>query len=311
MGAVATVSASLCVRCGRPTPDGYACSSCANRAGGHLHDIADMAGAARDVAHGFARRGPGGSGTDPRLPLNLAATQRLDAVQNMLTGWARHVGTERGVGIPFAGGALHLDQVVLVAQWLPGHVEWIRHRKECDEFLADVEACARIVAGIARGPASQRYLGPCGAPTWCDVTTFDRPPGSDVVEGAPCPGDIYAREGAQHGACRTCGATVGVEDRRAWLDAEVRSHAFRASQIAEAYGVNVNTIRSWAARGQLKSYWRTEGGIVAEWTEPREGEMRERLHYVGDVLDLAAADAARRATEQAKRARRVEARRAG
>jgi hypothetical protein len=284
------MTANLCVRCSRPTPDGYACSSCANRAGGHLHDIADMAGAARDVAHGFARRGVNSGGSDPRLPLNLAATQRLDAVQNMLTGWARHVGTERGVGIPFAGGAPHLDQVVLVAQWLPGHIEWIRHRPEADEFLADVEACARIVAGIARGPASQRYLGPCGAPKLLDVITIEQ-------QLDTCDGDIYAREGAQHGACRTCGATVGVADRRAWLDAEVRSHAFRASQIAEAYGVNVDTIRSWYARGQLANHGTDADG--------------KPLFNIGDVLDLAAASAARRATEQAKRARRVEARRAG
>jgi hypothetical protein len=175
------------------------------------------------------------------------------------------------------------DPIATVAAWLAGHVEWMRHRPECDEFMADVEACARIVAGIARGPASQRYLGPCGVlcEPWTDENGKPR---------TDCPGDIYAREGAQHGACRTCGATVGVEDRRAWLDAEVRSHAFRAVEIAQAYGVNVNTIRSWAARGQLV---------------PHGHDADDRpLFNVGDVLDLAAADAARRATEQAKRAAR-------
>jgi hypothetical protein len=94
------VTANLCVRCDRPTPDGYACSSCAHRAGGQLHDIADMAPAARDVAHGFARRGVNGGGSDPRLPLNLAATQRLDAVQNTLATWARHIAETRGVPLP-------------------------------------------------------------------------------------------------------------------------------------------------------------------------------------------------------------------
>jgi hypothetical protein len=181
------------------------------------------------------------------------------------------------------------DPIATVAAWLAGHVEWMRHRPECDEFMADVEACARIVAGIARGPASQRYLGPCGAqqpPTEYGIA-------QGFSDGGCCVGDIYAREGAQRGACRTCGATVGVEDRRAWLDAEVRSHAFRAVEIAQAYGVNANTIRSWAARGQLVPHGHDSDG--------------RPLFNVGDVLDLAAADAARRATEQAKRARRATA----
>jgi hypothetical protein len=94
------MTANLCVRCGRPTPDGYGCSSCARRGTDQLHTIADMTPAARDVAHGMARRGPGGSGGDPRLPLNLAATQRLDAVQSTLTTWARLICDERGVSLP-------------------------------------------------------------------------------------------------------------------------------------------------------------------------------------------------------------------
>jgi hypothetical protein len=181
------------------------------------------------------------------------------------------------------------DPIISLAEFLAGHLEWVRHKPFADEFMADIDACWRVVRSLATGPASQRYLGPCGA--------FQVDDTESGYEGPACPGDIYAREGAQHGACRTCGATVGVDDRRAWLDAEVRSHAFRAVEIAQAYGVNVNTIRSWASRGQLV---------------PHGHDSDERpLFNVGDVLDLAAADAARRATEQAKRARRVEARRAG
>jgi hypothetical protein len=75
------VSENPCVRCGRPTPDGYACSNCAYRAGDQLHDIADMTPAARDIAHGFAHRGTGGSSGKPgsRLPFDLGATAKLDA----------------------------------------------------------------------------------------------------------------------------------------------------------------------------------------------------------------------------------------
>lgn len=281
---------TTCVRCGRPMADqAYADSACAYRAGDQLHAIADMVPAARDVAHGFARRGPtGNGGSEARLPLNLGATQRLDSVQNTLTTWARHVVETRGVALKGVGP----DPIVHAAHYLAGNVEWVRHNPAAEEFLADVEACARVVAGIARGPASQRYLGPCGAPTWCDVTGIGKEPGSELVEGAPCDGDVYCREGAQHGACRTCGAEVSTRERQAWLDGEVRARAFRASEIEDAFGIKANLIRQWATPAR---------GLVDVHGQDREGRA---LYLLSHVLDVAAAQAAKRAEAQAKRARR-------
>lgn len=289
-----------CVRCGRPTADGYADNGCANRATTNLAAIIDLAPDARLVAAGLVRRGGGSSGGKPasRPPLNDAATDALGEVQNTLTTLARDIAETRGLHQPRALGQ---DPVVVAARWLGQQVEWLRHAVDGTEPYAvraydEIEACAGRLRGMVNGPAEQRYLGPCGAPTRVDVTTFDQLPGSQLVDAAPCEGDVYARGGAKHGTCRTCGATVATDERRAWLDGEVRGHAFRASQIAGAYGVNVNTIRSWHARGQL----------VAHGHDP-DGRP---LFNVGDVLDLAAADAARRAGEQAKRARRAAAREA-
>lgn len=112
-----------------------------------------------------------------------------------------------------------------------------------------------------------------------------------------CDGDVYAKPGSQYGECRACGTRYDVEDRRAWLDAEVRSRAFRAAHIADAYGISADTIRSWAGRGQLLAHG-TE-------TDVKTGKQVP-LYNVGDVLDLAATVAARRAEGQAKRARRRE-----
>jgi uncharacterized protein YjcR len=109
-----------------------------------------------------------------------------------------------------------------------------------------------------------------------------------------CEGDVYARDGAASGRCRTCGAEVDTAERQAWLDAEVRSRAFRAAHIAEAYGIRPNTIRKWAERGKL----------TAHGTD-RDGRP---LYNVGDVLDLAVADAARRETRRNERERRDAAR---
>ena len=281
-----------CVSCGRPMADqAYACSSCAYRAGDRLHTIVDITPAARNIAHGFARHGTGsGGGGKPgsRLPFDLGATAKLDGVQNELTGWVRHIAEERGLAAPRPVD-LGDDVLVLAASWLAGHVEWMRHRQEAGEFLADVGAAVRVVSGIARGPASQRYLGPCGAPSWTENLGGEA--GCRELEGPPCEGDMYAREGAQHGTCRTCGATVSTSERQAWLDGEVRSSAFRASQIAAAYGVSVKTIRTWAARGQ-----------IAEHGRDREDRP---LYNVGEVLDLFRALAVRRAEDQAKQARRT------
>jgi hypothetical protein len=199
------------------------------------------------------------------------------------------------------------DPIAKLALWLAGHVEWWRHRPEADEFLSDVEACLRIVRGLARGPSEQRYLGPCGADLG---DMFGRGCGGDVFEYAPpadsvCAGDVYAHRGAQRGACTTCGAHVATAERQAWLNELARSHAFTDRQIADAYPqLNVKTIRSWRDRGKLKTYYRNDQGIVVEWADPPDGVEREKLHYVGDVLDLAAADAARRETDRSTRARR-------
>lgn len=181
------------------------------------------------------------------------------------------------------------DPIAKLAQFLAGHVDWIRHKQFADEFIRDVEACHRVIRSIARGPSEQKYLGLCGAPSWTENLGGES--GMRELEGPPCEGDVYTYRGAKTGRCKTCGAQVNTTEREAWLDSEVRQHVFRASEIANAYSVKVNTIRSWHARGQLANH-----GTDAEGRP---------LFNVGEVLDLAAADAARRATEQAKRARRA------
>lgn len=280
-----------CFRCARPLADGsYCCDRCAAQTAQKLAEIAEVAPAARDVANGLSRSSQGGATGKPgsRLPLDLTAMAKLDGVQNTLTGWARLVAEERGRGIPVAYAPD--DQVVRCANWLTEQVEWIRHRDFADEFLTDVEACRRIVRGIVRGPADQRYLGPCGA----DVVRAEIVGDQWESEIVACDGDVYVRGDARTGRCKTCGAEVDRGDREAWLDGEVREHAFTAREIADAYGINVKTIRSWHERGQL-----------AQHGSDRDGRP---LHNVGDVLDLAAADAARRETNRAERARRVAAR---
>jgi len=313
----------------RQTENGYSCARCASLAAQNLESVAEVALAVSDAANrlssGSGGGGPGKPGS--QLPLDLGARSRLDRVTASLNGWARHVAEERGVHLPEAPTPVTpppgplcrtryecthdsckamRDQeqappmLAVVARWLVGHLDWLAHRPEVDEVFADFAACARVLSGVVRAPRESRYLGPCGSTVGWDDD------GNEYERDEPCKGSVFVPLGGGTGTCRTCKARWPADDRQKWLDGEVRAAAFTARDIADAHGVNVKTIRTWANRGQLASYWRTETGIVAAWTDPPDGETRERLHYVGDVLDLAAADKARLAGDQAKRARRKE-----
>lgn len=283
------MTAATCVRCAsRLDGSAYACRSCADRAERQLAEIVDITPAARDVAHGQSRRGTGGGSSGKpgsRLPIDLRSSARLDAVQRELTKWVDRIGTERGITRPWFSA--HGDEITTAAAWLTGHLEWIRHRSDADEYLTDVDACARVIRGIARGPVDQRYLGPCGAL----ILPQSDQGGSEVGRDTPeCSGDVYGPQGGSTGSCRTCGAQVSQHERRAWLDEQTRDRAYRASEIEDAHKVKAHTIRMWAARG-----------LVAEHGRDRLGRP---LYLLGDVLDLAAAMAKRRAETEAKRLRR-------
>lgn len=332
------MSEPICVRCARPLADGaYACDRCASQAAQKLAEIAETCPAARDVANGLSRRSQGGGSGKPgsRLPLDLTATSKLDGISATLTTWARHVSESRGIALPEPpielpgaligplcrtryecthdsckimrdGDEWGWDAIEVSARFLGDHLEWWRHRDEADEFLTDVDACLRVVRGIARGPAEQRYLGPCGATLKFEgcigrsdglcLSMTDGGYRCDEGEcvqarSTECDGDVYGRAGATTGSCRACGAQVDQGERRAWLDDEVRQRAFTAREIGDAYGINVKTIRSWHERGHL-----------AQHGEDREGRP---LHNVGDVLDLYVADKTRREEARAVRERRA------
>lgn len=185
------------------------------------------------------------------------------------------------------------DRIAVLARFLAANLGWLVHRSEIDEFAGDVGDCAGRLRGMVNGPSEQRFLGPCGAELVEDITSIGEDGGEGIrtYRESVCEGDVYGPRGGRTGRCRTCEAEVAQVDRRAWLDGEVRAHAFRAAEIAGAYGVNVKTIRTWAARGQLLEHGRDRDD--------------HPLFMVGDVLDLAAADAARRETNRAKRERRL------
>ncbi len=182
------------------------------------------------------------------------------------------------------------DRIAVLARFLAANLGWMRHRGELDEFARDVGETAGRMRSLVDGRAEQKYLGPCRAVHSFDATEMQQRPGEGTFD-VECPGDVYAFRGASNGRCRLCGAEWSTRDREAWLDGEVRDRAFRASEIASAYGLKANTIRVWHARGRLHEV-------------SRDREDRP-LFNVGDVLDLAEADAIRRHEAAVKRERRA------
>ena len=109
------MTAQPCVRCERPTLDGYACSGCADRAAAQLAEIRELTPAARDVAYGIVRRSAGGNGSGKpgsRSPGNDDAMDTLDEVQDRLTTLARDIAEMRGLEILPDGSSRPLSVAV-------------------------------------------------------------------------------------------------------------------------------------------------------------------------------------------------------
>jgi hypothetical protein len=278
---------NICVcGCGRVLIDGYAHHHCMERTREHLATIGELLPVALDVAYGQTARsqtGGSGGGAEPRLELSLAAKARLDAVGNALTTWARHVAEERGVPVP--GG----DPIMAASAWLAAHCEWMRHRAEVAEFVADVETAARVIRGLASGPRERIYLGPCEVEfeqescairrdNLCQQVADDLDrcePGACAATVRTCDGSVYGRLGAPKATCKTCEAEYD-QDQRIRERAELaHSYTYTAAEIEHAYGgvILASTIRQWRKRGLLTVHGEADG---------------KRLYAIGEVLQVAA-----------------------
>lgn len=310
------MTAPTCIVCGSPVADGaYLDNRCTDRARGQLAEIGRLVEDARAVAYGLSsRHGSSGGSRKPgsRSPGNDDALDALDAVTNALTTIAREIADTRGSQIAVDGPG-HPDPLGRVCSWLQGNLEWLRHAVDdqggpyAAGVLDEIEACVRRMRGIVEGPRPKRYLGPCLAPTMEDHSVFDgEREWAMFEEGPPCEGDVYGTVGGEKGTCRTCGATVKQGERRAWLDDQVRDKAFRLAHIADAYRLNLKTLRDWATdRPEV----RAENGVVIRSAKAAKlrvhGTDRQgkQLFLVGDVLGLAKAAALKRAENEARRDR--------
>lgn len=190
------------------TGTAYGCPGCARRTTALLTEIATLAPAARAVAARQTRRGPavhtGSAGS--RLPLNLAAAQRLGSAQNALTTWARDIAGLSGGQVPTGA-----DPLTAAARWLADgdRVERARHRQEWAELYRDVAAAERVLRGVVDGPGERELVGAC-----------------------PCGTALYARPGAGTATCPECQQQWNAPESRAILRRALDDMLFTAAEIA-------------------------------------------------------------------------------
>lgn len=188
------------------------------------------------------------------------------------------------------------DPLIAAARFLTAQLPWLRHAT--DQHGAPVAAdvfrkigdCAARMRSLVDGPRNQIFLGICGAEvTWDDD-------GNEIPRDQPCAGYVFGD--LSRGVCRACRARWdNIEQRLARLEAVRREHLYRASEIEDAYPeVKAATVRKWSERGLLAAH-----GMRGN----------SPLYLVGEVLDLYAADAARREEIRAERDRRRKARQDG
>jgi hypothetical protein len=191
------------------------------------------------------------------------------------------------------------DPLIAAAQFLVTQLPWLAHATDeqggpyAASVFAEIRDCASRMRATVEGPADRRYLGPCGAVPQADVAELTDEFRPVRFAPEPCEGAVWGRNGAATGRCNTCKAEYQRADRQDWIDTLRRDWLYRASEIEEAYPqIKADTIRQWLHRGLLVSHGTYAGGP---------------LFKVGEVLDLAAADKARREEIRAERDRRRKA----
>lgn len=270
------MTANLCVVCGSETPDGYACVDETEKARQQLAEIAELVAPARAVAHRqTSGDGTGGGGVPgSRVPIDLAAGARLDAVQVALTGWARELAEGRNVGVVPDGR----DVIVLAAAFITQSLEIARHKPWVDEMLREIGDCVHAMRSVTGGRRERIYLGVCGAPFVPIAPEVAEEHGINPAVArlglAPCPEPLYGRLGASKATCKACGAQYDQEERITDRSELAHSYAYTAVQIEQAYPgiVHRTNIGRWRKQGLLTAHGEADGNP---------------LYAVADVLALA------------------------
>ncbi|MGC5019028.1 hypothetical protein [Micromonospora sp. DT47] len=278
---------TTCDLCGKPLPDtAYVCPRCANRTAEQLAAVWDVAGEVEVTVARLARysdrhgrtlpdddpdgRPDGGLKVTP-LPFDPSARNRGNDAGNTITTWARHVAEERGGGPvrpgPVIGplcrsgaGCRHQTCALIrsrsvphpiarAAEYLLGHLGWLRHRPEAEEAFDELGDACRTLVQVVDAPPPLWYAGPCYTQ------------GDDQV----CREELYARTDDGTVKCPACKTRHSVTERRLWLLREADDVLAHASLLAAALTVldrpvTASMVRNYADRGRITAHGVDERG---------------------------------------------------
>lgn len=203
---------------------------------------------------------------DKPVPWDEKASDALDELRQLLTRTAVTVATTRGWVLDSGVTAGRL------AAWLLEHVEWIRHRPEAGQTIADIGAAVEKVRRAVDRAPERWYAGPCGA----------------VIDsrGVECTEHLYAKPGAREVRCPVCGTTDDVAARREWLLSaaeNVLAHAGLISAALTQLDEPVTAAQIWAL---------ADRGRIVNHGKDAQGRL---LFRVGDVRDVLAQQRQQRA----------------
>lgn len=267
--------------CSNTVPPGmFVCGDCANELAVALLFVAHT-GHALEAAYlkqqRFSTQRLGRANVDESpVPWNEKAASARDELLRTLTEAADAIATKRQLFRP-------LNTWEALGRWLAEQVSWMRAQPDGPDMHRHLIDRLRAADRVVDAPSMRAFVGRCpteiadddGNTTTCDTELW-APPGrytSDVK-------------------CRACGTAHPIADRRRSLLGRADDMLLPRTDLARAlsgFGVEITPkqLENWTTRGRLSTHG---------YTNTRPGRP---LYRVGDVLDLLAADRARRSVRSA------------
>lgn len=250
------MSAPICTVdwCDNPVVEGHVCTGCSGRLERALGDIPALTEELDTVLTKQARYAAADARRGERsLPFSPEASELGWVLRNTLATWCRLIAEERGKELP--GN----DTPAAMARWLLSHVEWLRHHRAGHEAVEEITSVVRQVRKAIDRPAPRIYVGPCGE----------------------CSTDMYGRPDSLSVKCRNCGEESDVNERWAWMLAQVNGKLVTAKEgaaLLSRFGLTTQqkTIDKWHERKRLVDH-KTDA----------EGRL---LYLFDDLVALAAAN---------------------
>ena len=259
-----------CQACTQPSNDATICRNCQDQAAHHLKQIPWLTTQLTITLSRQARIGDrnGPRGRESPLVFDLAASVDLETFQLDLARWALTVAAHRSIAVDAELAPVPLSRWLL--RWNGAAAQHPDAGDYLDQLAAMVRSATRT---IDRAP-DMRCLGPC-----------------DVDE---CPAWLYVPDHATVARCPGCEAEYRVEDRRAWLLEQTVDRLMTAAEIARDLpwiaGVSIDRKRI--------NRWSSDDRITRYGPHPHDTRKATRFR-VGEVIDLARAEATERAARHA------------